>query len=1044
MCKKTFICSLFGALFFFCSCIDYNYDLANKEIATDVKIEGNKIALPVGSLKPVVLDSLVNIDEIELLEKTNGVYSINMKDSISVEESIDSIKLNIDTITKSINIDDFKEANVSDVHIGATSAKETKFSTPTISLDELNSKLPTLESSVDKPIITSELENLFWLLENNMFDPEMLPAIQIAQTFDIEEQAVPCNFSYELPEQIESIKSIQLGSKNNENGTLVEVIVTHPDVLSQIEKKIDFEIIFPEMFLLSQSSSSYKISDDRHSVSVTDLLVNGNSTKIDFYISEITGIESMTSDGEINIEEDITYTVSYKVNGELKPNADMKRDDFEFNVNFNVPLSFRDVKGSTKDIKVAFEPIDMHFEGDFDHLNHIDSIKYVEFKETESHIKFSANMESEWLEPFSLENGYALKISFPENLEISQEFSYYGGDNSKIEYKEDKHAFYVYDLVKLATTDWDLAIKKIKIEKEVDKTDEDNYKCHLDVSAKVSFVYGENDVEVDSLVLAGVEMESMVDILEKLKGEKSAKFAMDKSDLVVKDAVVVTDVIHTTLKNEKVDFSLNEEVPSEIGRIESIDFTNDVAMKFDLEILGLDFLNTDITLDVNMNLPSFLKLSKSEKNSSAVDINYENGLLSIDAKHNPYQNGNNLSFELICSGIDFVNDEFGENGLVPEMSDGKAYLKYSKDIEFTGDVSIKGTEFHSEVLNKLNEISMNVELSVDEIEVKTFHGIYNAQIDSVEDEIDLDLGDELAFLKEEGNGITLAEPQLEFVVENTIGIPVDIDLQVLGKDDNGEIIDTSVISKVVSIAPAEYNEETGELKPVETKLFLTNDTSKVNKVGYKNIQIENLANLLQKIPSSIAFDVKPIIKTDQTHHVDISEPIKLKGEYSVFIPLKFEDFHMCYSDTISGLSESLGETIDMFSNVSLKAKMNIVNTIPLGLTLKVTPLDANDKVIKDITISDLVIMAGHGGDIVDENGTFISEQPAQKFTFAISSKKADLSALEKLAFSIEAAGAEVSGGVGLKGSQGIRISDVVFEVGGDIEVDFSELGEISE
>lgn len=1039
MCKKTFICSLFGALFFVCSCIDYNYDLANKEIATDVKIEGNKIALPVGSLKPVVLDSLVNIDEIEILEKTDGVYSITMKDSISVEESIEPIKLNIDPITKSIKIDEFKEANVSDVHIGAPEPKSTTFKTTNISLDDLNGKLPVLQSKVNKMIVTQELEYFFELLDKGMFNPSLIGSIPISATFSIEKEKVPCKLNYELPEQVEAIRSIKLGSKNDGKGTLVEVVVTHPEVLDGIDRKIDFEIIFPEMFVLAEASEVYEISQDGHTVSVNDLPANGASTKIDFYITEIVDVDKNTVEGVIDINEEIEYSLNYKLDGTLEPKSEMSRDDFEFNVNFNVPLSFRDITGSTKDIKVDFKPIDMHFEGDFDHLNHIDRIEYVEFDEAQSHIKFSADMQSDWLEYFKLKEGYALKISFPKNLEISSEHSVYGGDDDKIVYDAEKHAFYVYDLVKLATTDWDLAIKKLTINKDVDKTDEGNYKCHLDVSASVSFVNGD-DEPVDYLILAGIEMESMDDVLDKLKGNKNATFVMSESDLVVKNAVVQTEVIHTNLKNEKVEFSLNEEIPSEIGRIDSIGFTKDVAMKFNVEILGLDFLDTDIDLVVKMNLPSFLELSKPENGNPKVAMEYKDGLLTIKAKHNP-QNGNNLSFELLCTGLDFVNEEFGEKGLVPDMIDGKAYLSYSTDINFTGDVSIRGTEFHSQVLDQLNEISMNVEFVVDDIEVKTFHGIYSAGIEGVEEEIALDLGDELAFLKEEGNGITLAEPQLEFVVENTIGIPVDIDLQLFGKDENGNPIPTSVISKVISIAPAEYNEETDELKPVETKLFITNDTTKVNKVGYQNIQIENLANLLQKIPNSISINVKPIIKTEQTHHVDIGQPISLKGEYSVFVPLKFDDFNICYSDTITGLSESLGETIEMLSNISLKAKMNIVNTIPLSLSLKVTPLDADDKVLEDITIGNLIINAGLGGDIVDENGNFISEQTAQPFEFKISSRSGDISALDQLAFSIEATSGTVSGGVGLKGGQGIKITDIVFEVGGDIEVDFSELVE---
>ena len=114
--------------------------------------------------------------------------------------------------------------------------------------------------------------------------------------------------------------------------------------------------------------------------------------------------------------------------------------------------------------------------------------------------------------------------------------------------------------------------------------------------------------------------------------------------------------------------------------------------------------------------------------------------------------------------------------------------------------------------------------------------------------------------------------------------------------------------------------------------------------------------------------------------------------------------------------------------------MDIINTIPLGLTLELTPLDNDGKEIEDIEITPLVIKAGDGGAIVDADGK-LTEQAAQKFEFAIKSKSGDVSALSKLAFSIKAEANSTVGGAALKSDQGIKISDIVLEVSGDIEVD---------
>ena len=304
--------------------------------------------------------------------------------------------------------------------------------------------------------------------------------------------------------------------------------------------------------------------------------------------------------------------------------------------------------------------------------------------------------------------------------------------------------------------------------------------------------------------------------------------------------------------------------------------------------------------------------------------------------------------------------------------------------------------------------------------------------------MDITLGEELEFLREEGNSITLAEPQLEFVLTNPIGIPLDIALHIFGNDENGQVIAESEMEAKVSIKPAEYNEDTDELLPVETRLFLTADTSNISKAGYDNVQIPNLANLLKKIPHSVNLKVEPTIKTDVTHRVDISKPIKIDAACSVIVPLKFNDLHLCYSDTVRDLKNTFDETLKMFTNVSLCAKIDIVNTIPLGLLLKVVPLDGNGDVIEGIEVDELKIEAGSGEDIVDGAGVLTENLSLQKFVFAIKGNIADILSLDQLAFSLEASSNHTIGTSALRGSQGIKVSNIVFEIAGDIEMDLND------
>ena len=121
MYKKSLAMLLLGAFSVFVSCVDKNYDIVNKDISTDIKIDGNTVVLPFGSLEAITLDSLIDVDDVDILEKgENGMYSICIDDSISpVEVEIDSVKLKIDPQTHSVDID-FENVEIDTVHIEAT------------------------------------------------------------------------------------------------------------------------------------------------------------------------------------------------------------------------------------------------------------------------------------------------------------------------------------------------------------------------------------------------------------------------------------------------------------------------------------------------------------------------------------------------------------------------------------------------------------------------------------------------------------------------------------------------------------------------------------------------------------------------------------------------------------------------------------------------------------------------------------------------------------------------------------------------------------
>lgn len=1025
MCRKTFTLLFLGAVSLLCSCVDNNYDIVNKDVSTDVKIEGNRISIPFGSLKAIPLDSLVDTDDIDKLEKSvDGTYCIVVDDSISpVEEVIDPVKLNVDPQEHSVEID-FSNVEIDSVHIEAKPIDPIVFSTPEISVEELNDKLPVLESDVITSISNENIDNFFEAIKA---DKSLNVKVALSETIGTGSQYVDCGFTYELPKEVESISEIWLktrGQESSANGALVEVIVTNSALLDQIDKLVDFKITFPEYFVLH--TDEYVLSEGKNEITVNDMVLKGESNRIVFYIKELKGLENkITEEGMLDIDDDIVYSLDYKLSGELNLTSNIKREDLDFNVSFNVPLAFDDLKGKTKDIKVDFESMVMDFAGHFDDLDYVDTIYYIDFDSKMSALQFESSMDADWLKEFKLKDGYALKIAFPKNLYLSDEYSTYTGKGGAVEYVKDDHALYVKDLAVLANSEWSLALEKLVLDVPVY-----NKECDINVEAGVYFVNGDGD-KVNSLMIAGTELESMSAALDMLKGDKVADFVMNSTDLVIDDAVVHASGISSEF-DTTTDFNINEELPEEIGRLDVIELTKKGVLNFDISMSGLEDLDEVIHLDFYAVMPSFLKLENAPERKSVVDVTVKEDTLFITTDINPHKEAQ-MSFGIACAGFDFRTEEFGYQGFVPKDStDGNAYLKYDGKITIYGEADIDDVDLHSDILERLDDIVFDINFDVEEMQIKTFHGLYKGDIDEVEESFELDLGDGLDFLKDDGNSITLAEPQIEILLENAIGVPIDVDMQIFGRDDNGEIIPTSLITERVSVKPAYYDEKMGTITPVETKLFLTCDSNKVSKIGYDNVQIPGLANLLEKVPNSIDFKIKPLVNTSQAHHIDIVDPLTFSGSYSVYIPLKFDNFNLLYNDTIDDLIDSFGENLDMLTNIHIDARMEVLNTIPLGLLLNVKALDMDEKPIETIEVEPVSIKAGLGGNI---DG---SDQEAQQVVIAINSSTGDFSTLDKLVISVEAASDCTTGSAAISALQGIKISDIVFDITGDIETDLSE------
>jgi hypothetical protein len=108
--------------------------------------------------------------------------------------------------------------------------------------------------------------------------------------------------------------------------------------------------------------------------------------------------------------------------------------------------------------------------------------------------------------------------------------------------------------------------------------------------------------------------------------------------------------------------------------------------------------------------------------------------------------------------------------------------------------------------------------------------------------------------------------------------------------------------------------------------------------------------------------------------------------------------------------------------------MNVKNTIPVELLLRIAALDENDKQLEGVTIDPIHIAAGNSNSLETAEPTATA--------ISIKSKTGNIQALDKLLFEVTATTENVEGAATIKSNQGFQLTDIVIEIGGDIETSF--------
>ena len=365
------------------------------------------------------------------------------------------------------------------------------------------------------------------------------------------------------------------------------------------------------------------------------------------------------------------------------------------------------------------------------------------------------------------------------------------------------------------------------------------------------------------------------------------------------------------------------DVPEMIAEIKCIEIgkansNEPLSMNFTLDA-GNKFPINELDLSVSVNLGKLLRPTQKMFDKNIIYKN-DNGdyILAIDESWKPKEGAltKTLEFEAL------------EN--IPEIANSKISINQSFPV--TGSATIKSGENID--LSAVNDAKIDIDIKIDDIEVRTFTGKVDINLQPESMMVDLGLG--------ELNGIEVGALSLNPVLtlrlkDNPTGIELnaDVDLKTYDKDNNP----ITTLSVPISIAG-----NGGTTLVISTP----RNAEKYDVEGVKFIPVENLSQLLKGMPEKVGVDLAVASNKEEEITIDLKKAAQgydIEYQYEVVLPFEFDgNIDLSMEAAISGLSETFNEIANATNglkvgDVGLIAEFG--TTIPFNVVLSAELINAN-------------------------------------------------------------------------------------------------------
>lgn len=468
--------------------------------------------------------------------------------------------------------------------------------------------------------------------------------------------------------------------------------------------------------------------------------------------------------------------------------------------------------------------------------------------------------------------------------------------------------------------------------------------------------------------------------------------------------------------NDASDFEIDEEVDAALKSLKQVYWNEPVTMTYMMQFDRFpgEAIRNGILLDnVEIQLPEFILFAPEE--------GIENGLLKLSGRYDPNTN-RPYTRELKVIGMDFTRlPGLTESGLVVENQ--RLFIDRSQ----TG-ITVGGfiTTDPEEEINPdaLHEFRITPSVIVPNMEVSQVIGQFDPKIDDIDELVELELGDDLDFLKDDEVYLDIDNPMIRVALTNTVDVPVDMMLHISGEEINGSPVSGSQVDIDLSgdncLAPAENGTPVTTIYYI-TRKGMTPPADENPDAVVRNVIVDDLNNLIKRIPDNVRFDMTARVNQNDEHMVDLSRDLNISGSYDVEVPLAFDALNINYTDTIANLQEDISDFLEQAKKMELVIRGKLYNGIPLPLQLNSRALNSEGEELNLEQVSLEVYVNGEQNGLIsapEQDG----EAAPSEIEIRISAEGDELRQLDMIEWNVAASkeaqqNPETDGSMALKGSQ---------------------------